>query len=388
MDYYKIFVLVTPASGHMNPLIPILNEINKDPRVKIIVFINEKFKSKFESINVEVRILENFDLVESSDLKANAVKREQKSFQIIRNYLLISENVIGHIARQIDEEKPRLILSDIMSLHFTWIHKYYTACFENKTGDFRPKWSMPPIIQFNPAFMMCSGIYPNKIEMSLIFQFSFNLIWDLVKLVFTMERISFKYGLGLMNPTKELMLKPLPGVRFVMTTVAPDIHPRSHLYDKKFYKFIGSTVNDEKANELSEREPFKSLLESIEAKSHERFDGEKPVLVYASLGTVFNFNYDIYRMILDAFTSFDQEPLENKHPKIKFSNLRLIVSTGEKVYDIFKKMIDENKYTLPSNVTLVKFAPQIDVLKKASLFITHCGMNSTSESIHFAGKII
>jgi UDP:flavonoid glycosyltransferase YjiC (YdhE family) len=37
---------------------------------------------------------------------------------------------------------------------------------------------------------------------------------------------------------------------------------------------------------------------------------------------------------------------------------------------------------------LVPFAPQLEILKRASIFLTHCGMNSTSESIWFGVPMI
>jgi UDP:flavonoid glycosyltransferase YjiC (YdhE family) len=50
-------------------------------------------------------------------------------------------------------------------------------------------------------------------------------------------------------------------------------------------------------------------------------------------------------------------------------------------------LIDGNRYALPKNIELVKTAPQIEILKRASLFLTHCGMNSTSETIYYGGKV-
>ena len=48
----------------------------------------------------------------------------------------------------------------------------------------------------------------------------------------------------------------------------------------------------------------------------------------------------------------------------------------------------EKNYEIPDNIYLVRSAPQLDILKRASLFITHCGMNSTSETVHFGGNIM
>jgi UDP:flavonoid glycosyltransferase YjiC (YdhE family) len=46
------------------------------------------------------------------------------------------------------------------------------------------------------------------------------------------------------------------------------------------------------------------------------------------------------------------------------------------------------EYSLPDNVVMLPTAPQIQILQRASLFITHCGMNSTSEAIYHGVPII
>ena len=43
---------------------------------------------------------------------------------------------------------------------------------------------------------------------------------------------------------------------------------------------------------------------------------------------------------------------------------------------------------MPQNVLLMPKVPQLDVLKRASLFITHSGQNSTSESIHYGVPMV
>lgn len=41
----------------------------------------------------------------------------------------------------------------------------------------------------------------------------------------------------------------------------------------------------------------------------------------------------------------------------------------------------ESLHNLPGNPLIVKYAPQLDLLKKASLTITHAGLNTTLESL-------
>ena len=83
-------------------------------------------------------------------------------------------------------------------------------------------------------------------------------------------------------------------------------------------------------------------------------------LIYASLGTLVNGRYDIYKHILEAV-----EPLEE---------VQVVLSVG-------KNIDPENLGPVPSNTIVVRSAPQIELLKRAALCITHAGLNTTLESL-------
>ena len=102
---------------------------------------------------------------------------------------------------------------------------------------------------------------------------------------------------------------------------------------------------------------------------------------------MFNKNAFIYKSIIESFKNLDQEPEETRHPSLKLNKCKIVVSLGEFVYNKINSMIKQETFEVPENIILVKSAPQIDILKKASLFITHGGMNSASESLHFGGNI-
>jgi MGT family glycosyltransferase len=86
---------------------------------------------------------------------------------------------------------------------------------------------------------------------------------------------------------------------------------------------------------------------------------DKP-LIYAALGTLVNGLTDVYKHILEAV-----EPLED---------VQVVLSVG--------KNIDPESLTpIPSNTTVVRSAPQIELLKRAALCITHAGLNTTLESL-------
>lgn len=215
-------------------------------------------------------------------------------------------------------------------------------------------------------------------------------MWDLLRLWIAYLKLNFKLGLGFVRPFQDLFL-PMKNTCFIMASVFPELQPRAHLFDSKMYKFLGSTINDNiPINYDSLKfEPMKEMMNKFPIKEDKsnmlEEDGE--FLVYVSLGTVFNNNLTIYKLMIDAIKTFDSDSDKYEH-KIKFNNLKVIVSTGEKVFSQFEQLVDTYKYKIPDNILLVKKAPQVEILKRASLFFTHCGMNSTSESIHNGGNFL
>ncbi len=89
----------------------------------------------------------------------------------------------------------------------------------------------------------------------------------------------------------------------------------------------------------------------------ERLTGEP--LIYASMGTMLNGSEQAFRMIVDAASGPDRQ---------------LVLSIGQHM--------DASRIgTMPSNAIVVNSAPQLDVLKKATLCITHAGLNTVLESL-------
>ena len=110
------------------------------------------------------------------------------------------------------------------------------------------------------------------------------------------------------------------------------------------YVFVGPSV-------FSKTEPFKKK--------------ERP-LVYISMGTVINDRPDFYAKCIDA---------------LKDEKVDVIISCGNAL-DI--SVLRE----LPENIKVYPYVDQLDVLSRADAFITHCGMNSVSESLYMATPMI
>jgi zeaxanthin glucosyltransferase len=83
-------------------------------------------------------------------------------------------------------------------------------------------------------------------------------------------------------------------------------------------------------------------------------------LIYASLGTLVNGLEDIYKTILAAAQ--------------KLPEVQVVLSVG-------KNINPRDLGPIPSNAIVVPSAPQIELLKRAALCITHAGMNTALESL-------
>ncbi len=127
-----------------------------------------------------------------------------------------------------------------------------------------------------------------------------------------------------------------------------EFQPGAESFDER-YKFVGSSLETR-----SDDADF----------PWDRLD-ERP-LVYVSLGTSLNEQPDFFGNCLEAMTS---EPLQ------------VVMSVGDKIGEAEKAALSEH-------CIAERHVPQLCVLKRAALFITHGGMNSVSEGLYYGVPLI
>jgi len=86
---------------------------------------------------------------------------------------------------------------------------------------------------------------------------------------------------------------------------------------------------------------------------------DKP-LIYASMGTLVNGLNKVYGAILEAVGEFPE--------------MQVVLSVGRNVNP-------DDLGPIPSNTIVVRIAPQIELLKRAALCITHAGLNTALEAL-------
>ncbi|MCY9374795.1 glycosyltransferase [Bacillus sp. T17B1] len=84
-------------------------------------------------------------------------------------------------------------------------------------------------------------------------------------------------------------------------------------------------------------------------------------VIYISMGTVLDNTEEFFNLCIDAFSGF---------------NGKVVIAAGEKA-DL------TNLKQAPENFIIAQYVPQLEVLEHADVFITHGGMNSVNEGIHF-----
>ena len=119
--------------------------------------------------------------------------------------------------------------------------------------------------------------------------------------------------------------------------------PESEYFDDTF-KFIGPSIADR--NDTGD-----FPIEALEGRR----------TIFISMGTVVNEQPEFYSHCLKAFADIDA---------------LVVMSIG-------KRLNIQDFRNIPSNFIVRNYVPQLQVLQNTDVFITHCGMNSTSEALYY-----
>lgn len=195
---------------------------------------------------------------------------------------------------------------------------------------------------------------PCSVRSITTFAFSRRLLYDLTQsnirmllnfnakeIYSRMKNMKRNYNINFLRDFGKSLIKNNADLNIIFTSRY--FQPRIQDFSGK-YKFVGPSIANRK-------ESLDFKIDNIENKK----------IIFISLGTVANQNLDFYKESLKAFKERDE--------------FLVIMSIG-------KKTNIDDLGEIPKNFLVYNYVPQLELLKQVDLFITHGGMNSTSEGLY------
>ncbi|KNY26441.1 macrolide family glycosyltransferase [Pseudobacteroides cellulosolvens] len=324
----KVIFLSLPFHGHINPTLDLVRELIQRGE-EVIYYATDVFRKKIEDTGAVFRSYrphENWDVKYTADEMI-----ESTSKTIDMDDLFAYWNREEKFYQDIEQDTMNDVLEDCTDYI---IHDSYA-----KWGEGIARALDIPEITYYTTFAYCEKMYDVNPEFVIrdIFRLSDSYLAN-IKQTKRMIDIAVKYGRSqavVGNNDRKLNI--------VYTSKCFQVF--SECFDES-YKFVGPQVADR--NDRTEF-PFEKL--------------EGKPLIYISMGSIVSCHQNsksFYKMCFEAFGDF---------------NMQVVLSLGG---NIEASLLGE----IPCNFIVRDFVPQIEILKRASLFITHGGMNSVNEALY------
>jgi hypothetical protein len=385
----KIFVLVLPDHGHINPIACVLAQYKLDyPHHEIVFYGTPQVKPVIERAGCTYREYTNTS--HGIDLKfpRPVEQRSTRPYDPLLSRLCLFQlsmwdKCLPGLIEDVERERPDLIVYDVFAMQAKYLLRAIKLRYKNKKSSYKP----PPAIMFATTFAQKFGVFPTLGEVLKMVNFNFGLFINMFFAILQQIFFSWKHGLDILNV---FSLLKSHDEKTVIVTIFPEFQPKRDKFNDPPCKFVGSCVSESVRKYEVNDDRLKYYMDSFEPVNPRNelvfvnSTKNERKLVYASLGTVDN-NYPfIFEDIINAVKMFDQ----TDNSTVKSSQIEVIISTGKGAFENLQAKIKNKQLVLPSNVLLQQSVPQIEVLKRVSLFITHGGMNSANEAILYAVPVI
>ncbi len=313
-----------PGHGHVNPSLPLVTELVSRGH-HITYFITEGYRARIEAAGATFR---PYPAVDDDYFESRGLSGSVPA-KVAYELITTTSTILPELLDATRTLQPDYILFDGMC---TWGH------FVARILKLPAVASMALLPLSTPPLRDLPRMLPTILPM-IVKDFSKGL-----------EANRRARALG-----KQYGVPPL-GLQYIMSAPADlaisytsaQFHPYVNTVSDTV-RFVGRTIN-----ENSTTEPF----------SFEQAAG-RPI-IYVSLGTLNNDDLTFFKTCIEAFSGTDNF---------------VILTTGNR----FSR---ESFGALPENIAVHGWVPQFEVLKRASLFITHAGLNSVHDGLYFGVPLL
>ena len=237
----------------------------------------------------------------------------------------VTEDLLAHELEALRAERPDYLIADSIAPWGQWLGEALGVPVVTSVSTFA-------INRRVLQYALSHGVRPKSPRLVL------SKMRHIAKSIWLGRRLSRQHGIN--GPGITGLVFGRSDLNIVYTSRL--FQPFAETFDERFH-FVGPTVASGSVQKL-----------------------EEPALVYVSLGTLFNADATFYRNCFDAFRDM---------------NVQVIMSIGSNVSAA-------SLGQPPANVSVQSYVPQLEVLQRASAFVTHGGMNSVSESLYFGVPLV
>jgi MGT family glycosyltransferase len=311
-----------PGHGHVNPSLPIIAELVRRGE-RVYYYSLEEFQPAIESTGAEFRSYgEDFPLTARL---AQMSSPAEKAYALALTIRWVFEQLLPEVRAL----QPDYVFHDAMAAWGGLSAQVLRV----------PSIGLQPSIAFN--FRVILGFLP--IFAAMFTQRSANREKKQAKPNYQkiLDEISRTYHL------KKMSMSTLFTQQSTLMLVCTSqlFQPHASSFDPRHYAFVG---------------PMLQARSEAPAFPFEQLDEKRP-LIYISLGTMIAHQADFFRMCLQAFAQSDWQ---------------IVIATG-------KSVLPEALGEIPANCLVQQYVPQLEILQRAALFVTHGGMNSVNEALAY-----
>jgi MGT family glycosyltransferase len=327
----KAVALIYPTHGHLTPGLAVIEALVRRGE-QVVCYATPRARAQVERSGAR------FHAYEATDLDFNPDPPTDGLLSDMARLLSLTERLLPGLLAHVEAVSPDYLLIDTKSIWGRLVGQILGIPTITLSVVFAIK---PDVIRVSDLVRMLYGGAPQETLLTGLEQFG--------RYTDTARRLAARYHHRTIAPgIVDFLGNPQP-LTIVFTSRAFQL--QGDVFGDEF-QFVGTPI---------------SVPTGAPTAAEDELFADPAPLVYLSLGTTFNNAPEFYRTCFEAFDRVAHDGV----------SCRALISTGGR---------DLSELALPAppaNVTVRAFVPQLRVLQRARVFVTHGGMNSANEGLYF-----